>query len=139
MVTIVADLIRERCKRVGPDSMLLRRLSELVNSLRGKELRQARRWSLYNESSDGDYSGFVTASKGCFAGQQLRSVEYEDLIERTIYRFKRVNATAYYGQKGLSKVSKHRVGDNGACQKACGDIAAKGMIPEAEGGPGRVF
>ncbi|KAK3701082.1 hypothetical protein LTR37_015644 [Vermiconidia calcicola] len=112
-VAAAVEAMRARCKEVDPESLLLLSPKDVAekNGIDDKLFTDEEdgrdgnevvmEWSLFDMEN-----GFATKVKACFDDPALRPAEYEDLVERVLYSFKRANPSAIYGPPGTAEV-KH--------------------------------
>lgn len=100
VVEALFESVRKRCELVDPQSTLLRHVGSLVGYVdpddreKKRLIKRLQKWSLFKVSE-----GFGAFLMCCFDGDENKSVEYEDLLECALFRFRMANREAVYGPK----------------------------------------
>lgn len=92
IVTGLLKCVRERCMTVDPCSKLLLSPNELDDLNNAAATTHFQEWSLHREDE-----GLAAKFMQCFNNRERTTLEYKDLIERTLYRYKLEHPSALFG------------------------------------------
>jgi len=109
-IATIVQVLRTHCDRVEPKSLLLRDPDTLVehtyeDGVHALTVKCPHEWSLYATER-----GLGNKLRACFAESERSTEDYENLVERELYRFKQFNQSAVYGPQGEEGAAKASVG-----------------------------